>query len=760
MASITFKPRLYQEAIFSNSTIYNSLVVLPTGMGKTAIAIMLAIHRLNNYPDKKILMLAPTKPLVEQHYRSFKAQTDIDTDKMVIFTGATPPDKRKALWPEKQIIFATPQGIENDIINRNIDLKDLSLIIFDEAHRATGNYSYVWVAKQFEKQSNSFKVLALTASPGHDLETIREVTNNLFIEKIDLRTLNDRDVEEYAQQVDIKWLNVDLPPEYTNTLTNLKHLLSKKLKQVKYYGYLSSIKMTKSQLLKFQASLQKEIASKGFDEALLKSISLAAEALKIEHSIELLETQGITPLRNYFQDLITRSHNTKNKSIINLTGDFDFKKIVNLVENMYEADVQHPKMNQLLMLMDEIYDKDKKYIIFSQYRDTGNKLVETINDYYKDIKSKLFIGQAKKRQKGLSQKDQIKMLDEFRNNEFNILVSSSVGEEGLDIPKVDYVIFYEPVPSAIRTIQRRGRTGRNEEGTIYVLVAKSTRDEAYKWAAIHKEKKMFNILKKLEQSELRVKLMNKPITKDSKSLTSFIKDECKQEPCQEKYYSEEQTSEKLDKVKILVDYREKNSQIVKHLIDEDTHVKLNTLNIGDYLLSKDVVVEYKTDVDFVNSIVDGRLLNQLKLLKQAYKKPVVIVEGNRDIYSIRNIHANSIRGILATITVSYNIPILFTINSKDTAMMMKIIAQREQQNSSKEFSEHFEKPVKDIKQMQEYVVSALPGIGMTLAKPLLKEFKTIKNISNALENDLTKLDKIGNIKAKNLFDLFNTEYKE
>jgi len=755
MSSIKFKPRLYQEAIFSNATLYNSLVVLPTGMGKTAIAMMLAVHRLNNHPNKKILMLAPTKPLVEQHYRSFKQQSDIDPEKMVVFTGATPPDKRKQLWPDKQVIFATPQGIENDIINRNINLKDLSLIIFDEAHRATGNYSYVWVAKQFEKQSNSFKVLALTASPGHDLETIKEVTDNLFIEKIDLRTLKDPDVKEYVQDVKVDWINVDLPPEYINTLTNLKHLLAKKLKQIKYYGYLTSINMNKTQLLKFQASLQKEIANKNFDDSLFKCISLAAEALKIEHAIELLETQGITPLRFYIKDLIERSTKTKNKSVINLVNDFDFKNIANLVENMHTADIQHPKMKQLLMLFDDIFAKDKKYILFSQYRDTANKLVETINDYYKDNVAQLFIGQAKKRQKGLSQKQQIALLDQFRNNEFNILVSSSVGEEGLDIPKVDYVIFYEPVPSAIRSIQRRGRTGRNEEGNIYVMVAKSTRDEAYKWAAIRKEKKMYDILKKIEKSDLRIKLMNK--VPDSKSLMSFVKDDCKQ-PCEEKYTAQEIKAESNDKVKIIVDYREKNSQIVKHLIDEDTHVKLNTLNIGDYLLSKDVVVEYKTDVDFVNSIVDGRLLNQLKLLKQAYKKPVVIVEGDRDIYSIRNIHANSIRGILATIAISYNIPVIFTVNSKDTAMMMKIIAQREQINNSKEFSEHFEKPVKNIKEMQEYVVSALPGIGMTLAKPLLNEFKSIKNIANAPEHELQKIEKIGSIKAKNLFDLFNKEY--
>lgn len=795
MYKINFKPRLYQESIFHNTTLYNSLVVLPTGLGKTAIAMMLSVYRINNFPDKKVLFLAPTKPLVEQHYRSFLTQSSFSEDELVVFTGSIPPAKRKEFWPKAKIIFATPQGIENDLINSNIDLKEVSVVIFDEAHRATGNYSYVWIAKHYVKTNPSAKILALTASPGSDLDSIKLIVDNLYIDKIEVRKLDDPDVADYVQDTKIEWLNVDLPKEYLDLQFRFKTLLEKKLKEIKYYGYLNSTKLTKSELLRFQISLQKEIAEKGFDESLLKSISLAAEALKIEHAIELLETQGITSLRLYIKDMITKARSTKNKSVINLVADAEFKIIANIIENMFEANDEHPKIKKLLSLLDEIYSRDKKIIIFSQFRDTGEKICEVLNDAYKEVIATVFVGQAKKRSKGLSQKQQIEILDQFRNNEFNILVSSSVGEEGLDIPKVDYVIFYEPVPSSIRTIQRRGRTGRSDEGSIYVLVSKNTRDEGYKWASIHKEKRMHTILQKLKKSELALRVMTTQKIQDlnssaanNNSLCSYVSCNTDANPSVDVESMVDvkpvETSEDEDgiistsssstisnqdaviisdpssaRVKIIVDFREKNSAVIKNLIDNDFLVKLDKLEVGDYLLSKDVIVEYKTDLDFVNSIVDGRLLMQLKQLKNMYKKPIIIIEGSRDLYSIRNIHPNSIRGVLATIAVSYNIPILYTISSKDTAMIMKTIAMREQlKDENKEFTLHFEKPLKSNKQMQEYIVSSFPGIGMHLAKPLLTNFKTLKNLANASVNDLQKIELIGKVKAQSLYNLFNYDY--
>ena len=173
-----FKPRLYQETILNTCTNKNTLVVLPTGLGKTKIGILTAIARLNQYPDSKILFLTPTKPLANQIYNEFRESTNVS--EITLFTGAVPPKKRKELYKTAKIIISTPQGIENDIINNSIDLKKISLLAIDEAHRTVKDYSYTWIAKQYNANARFGRIVGLTASPGSELGTINEVCKNLF----------------------------------------------------------------------------------------------------------------------------------------------------------------------------------------------------------------------------------------------------------------------------------------------------------------------------------------------------------------------------------------------------------------------------------------------------------------------------------------------------------------------------------------------------------------------------------------------------
>jgi Fanconi anemia group M protein len=137
-----------------------------------------------------------------------------------------------------------------------------------------------------------------------------------------------------------------------------------------------------------------------------------------------------------------------------------------------------------------------------------------------------------------------------------------------------------------------------------------------------------------------------------------------------------------------------------------------------------------------------------------------LIEGTQDIYSVRNVHHNSILGMLATIAVSYGIPIVQTRNFKETAALLQAIAKREQLETGKDFSLHADRKPITLKEQQEYVVSSLPGMGLSLAKPLLKKFKTIKNIVNASEKELQEVDKIGPLKAKQIKDVVEGEYKE
>ena len=733
-----FIPRLYQQTILGTAARHNTLVVLPTGLGKTAIAFLLTAQRLNNYPHSKILMLAPTKPLCEQHVGSFREHLEILPEKIVLFTGSVSPEKRAQLWKEAQIIISTPQGLENDIINNRIDLKEVSLLIFDEAHHATGEYAYVWIANQYDKTSSTARILALTASPGSDMETVKEVTTNLKIEKVEVRTEKDVDVKPYVQKTHKNWVEVEFPAEFKKIQLFLKDCRKTKLIEAQNLGYCSDLEMSKGALLALQLELQKKISSGFRDFELMRSISLIAEAMKVDHALELLETQGIKPLHTYFRRMQQDALTSKVKAVQNLMQDELFKSSMHFTEELVKQNIGHPKLIKLREILQETLGKDAhaKAIIFTQFRDSAEEIVKNVNEL--NIKNHIFVGQAKKNGLGFSQKQQKEILDKFSQGEFNILVATSVAEEGLDIPKVDKVIFYEPIPSAIRSIQRRGRTGRLEEGEVTILFTKGTRDEIYKWSAHHKEKRMYRNLEQLKKEFSLHKTEQIPTPGNDTSLNRFIPQE--------------------QMVAILADHREKNNRVVKELIDAGVSVKTAQLTSADYIVSGKVGVELKKVPDFVASIIDGRILDQVRDLKNSFLKAVLVIEGEEDIYSVRNIHANAIRGMLASIVLDFHVPVLYTKNPQDTAALLAVMAKREQ-GKDVDFSLHSLKP-KSVREQQEFIVSALPNIGMQTARTLLECFGSIKNLVNANENQLTELKGVGDKTAKQLVKMFEEEYRK
>jgi len=730
-----FTPRLYQETIMASCAKGNCLIILPTGLGKTKTAILATAQRLNSFPKSKILFLTVTKPLAEQIYNEVKECLDLDENKIVLFTGSVSPKKREELWKNSIVIVSTPQCIENDIINNRIILDDVSLLIADEAHNAVKDYSYTWVAKQYHKKSKYPRIIGLTASPGSDLEKIQEVCKNLYIEEIEIRTDKDPDVRPYVHDIDVNWVDVELPKAFLEAKKYLQNFLNDRLEKLKKWGILRRTDLkyvSKTELLALQAQLRGRASSGEKDFVVWTAISVLAEIMKISHSLELLETQGIIPAYKYLERLNNDAATTKVKAVKNIVKDLNFRSALVKVSRLYEGKVEHPKLVELQKILEkEIKESDKKIIVFNQYRDNAVDIVDKLGTI-ENVNAKLFVGQLKKQGTGLTQKEQKAVLDEFRAGKFNVLVATSIAEQGLDIPQVDTVIFYEPIPSAIRQIQRRGRTGRHGEGKVIVLVTKNTMDEGYRWSAHHKEKRMYRNLENLKK-----KLTLFLNTKEEK-ITNYVKG---------------------DKIKIFADFREKGSGIIKELIEMDAELKLDALPTADYILSSRVGVEYKTVEDFVQSIIDGRLLQQIKSLKNNFERPLLVIEGIDDIYSVRNVHSNAIRGMLAAITVSYGVPILYTKNFKDTAQLLNIIAKREQEEVGKDFSLHPQKKAMSIKEQQEYIISSLPGVGSLLSKPLLKHFKSVKNIINAEQKELEKVEKIGKKKADKIKDIVDREYQ-
>jgi Fanconi anemia group M protein len=688
---------------------------------------MVAIHRLNNFPNSKVIFLTPTKPLAAQIAKEFSENSNIE--KVSVSTGEIKPEEREKLFLESDVIVSTPQGMSNDVINKKIDLRNVSMIAFDECHHATKDYDYVWIAKQYNKVGMYPRIIGLSASPGSDLEKINEICKNLFIEDVEVRTDKDPDMKPYVQEVDIEYKAVEFPKEFKEVQDYLLKAYKQRLHTLKLLGATDTITMgTKTQLLSAQKDLQKRIAQGERDPEMWSAISTIAEAMKIQYALELFETQGVGATHEYIKKLYHEAETTKIKATKNLVSDENFKAVYYKINVMKESKIEHPKFTTLIEIVTEEVKRCNKILIFNNYRDSASRLKEELNKIV-NVKCELFVGQAKKNGTGLSQKEQINLLERFKEREFNVLIGTSVGEEGIDIPSVDLILFYEPVPSAIRTIQRKGRTGRLEKGRVVMLVTKGTRDEAYRWAAYHKEQKMHKVLKDLKSK----------LTLNSQKETKLM--------------------DFTNKLKMYADAREKGSGVIKYLVDNNVDVKMQNLDVGDFIVSEKVCVERKEVKDFVDSLLDKRLLEQVRALKETFEKPLIIIEGTDDLYSVRKVHPNAIRGMFAWIAVDMKVPILHTKDFRDSGELLIALAKREQEEKEGEFSIRGEKKPLSTKELQEFIVSGLPGVGTQLAQSMLEEFKTIKSIANASEEELKKVEKIGDKRASEIRKIFDEEYK-
>lgn len=495
-------PREYQKNIFNTCKEKNCLVVLPTGLGKTLIALMLTIERMTKFPGEKVLFLAPTRPLAEQHLNSFKKNLPELFASIEIFTGTVNAEKRKKLWKTSDIIFSTPQCISNDLQKNLYSLEEVCLLVEDEAHRCINNYAYNYVAQKYKQQSTNQRIIGLTASPGSELKRIKDICRNLSIEEVELRTRDSEDVKPYLQELVFENVKIDLPSEFIEIKVILEELFNKYVYELKNRKLLWETP-SKSSILRLQKKLIFSISRgrKNFNNLL--GVSACAQAIRISHALGLLETQTLASLNRYLKELFKKA--AKNKGISRLVSHPNFNLAVLKSNELLQKGVEHPKVGKLMEIVEREKEenKDVKILIFTQYRETASLLSKKLNSLDK-INSKVFVGQAKKQTEegisGMNQKQQKKIIEEFREREINVLCATSIGEEGLDIPEVNLVIFYEPIPSAIRSIQRAGRTARLMKGKLIMLISQKTRDETYFYISKRKEKNMHLAIKQIKES--------------------------------------------------------------------------------------------------------------------------------------------------------------------------------------------------------------------------------------------------------------------
>jgi Fanconi anemia group M protein len=751
----TVEKRLFQLDLAATALTASSLIVVPTGLGKTVIALMVLLARM----DKgRVLFLAPTKPLVEQH-AVFLQRVLKDRDIVTMMTGESPPEKRIESWGLSRIVVSTPQVIENDLLSRRIDLKDVSLVIFDEAHRAVGNYAYVYIADRYHREASLPLVLGITASPGSQSEKIAEICTNLCIEKIQTRTENDPDVAPFVHMREIEWVKLTVPKELLLIRSAIEELLKARIDDLNLLG-ISPVridaKSSKKELLTLQATLMSSAKNKA-DKSTFVAISLMAEIFKLHHAVELAETQGPDALARYFQRLegeaLSRSGSKASRRIMQDPG---FRQVVDALQKL---DVEHPKPAAVKrILQEQIAAKpESRIMVFTNYRDTATSLLKFLKDD-SAIRAVRFVGQSsRENDEGLSQKKQAEILQKFRAGEFNVLIATSVGEEGIDIPATDLVIFYEPVPSEIRSIQRKGRTGRARAGRVVVLMAKGTRDEAYYWISERKEKTMNQQMRDLSgqaQESLQKEFLPRQLQITEEPAGPAEKDESLA-AWQNKEQKEAEEPGKMP-AKIFVDSRER--EMAKLLESLGIEVTVKNLEVGDYVVSDRVAIERKTAQDFVASIIDPErnLFRQIADLARTYDRPVLILEG-RDLYTTQ-MNAGSIRGAMISVAVDYGVPIIPTDNKNETVAVIALLARREMREG-REPKVHGHKTARTLKEQQEYLISAISSVGPTVAKNLLKHFGSVEKIMTASSEQLQEVGKVGPKIAERIRELVGGDYK-
>ena len=498
MEQKNFTPRDYQKAILETCKKESCLVILPTGTGKTLVALMLAMDVFIKNPLQKVIFLAPTRPLIEQHVEYFTKNLPEGFAQIDLFTGKTPATQRKKIWQRAEFIFSTPQCIANDLKKNLYDLSDVCLLIQDECHRCLKNYAYTMVAQKYKDQFTKPHVLGLTASPGNDKETIKKVCRNLGIESVEIRTRDSPDVKPYLQEREFEKIEIDFPIEFEEIRQLMREVHEDKINTLRNMKVLFG-PATKVALFDCQKKLFQKINTGDKNPMYFAAVSACSQAIKIQHAIELLETQTIASFINYLRTVFKEAEEKKSKGSQILAQDLRIGKAYTLTTTL---DLEHPKLKKIKEIVEDAVQKNPKakIIIFAQFRETVKKISDMLSENPK-LMPGVFVGQAIKEHDqgksytGLKQKE---MIEKFSAGEINVLCATSIAEEGLDIPEVSEVIFYEPVPSAIRTIQRAGRTARLFPGKLKILITKDTRDQISHYASQAKQKRMHKAIQDIK----------------------------------------------------------------------------------------------------------------------------------------------------------------------------------------------------------------------------------------------------------------------
>jgi len=489
----SIEKRDYQVNLANQAIKENCIVVLPTGLGKTAIALNVIAEYLSKGTGGA-LFLAPTRVLVNQHYEFLKANLTLDDISLI--TGEDPIQKRTKLW-SSSVICATPEITKNDLDRQIVSTEQFNLVVFDEVHRTVGDYAYSGIAERF--RYSSARLIGMTATLPSEKEKATEILTRLRISSIAERTEDSPDVKPYIQETNTEWIYVELPPELKSIQTLLKLALDERYDTLRKNG----IRLAEQKSLSALIRIRQFVLNRN-----RRSAKPLFTAIRIHYALSIIEAHGITPFLKYCE----RARKKKGAGVKELFEvDPNFTRAVHLAKEAQSRGIEHSKIPKLKEILESV---PGKALIFTSYRDSVDLIFNKLTEM--GVSAGILIGKAG--ETGLKQKEQIEAVQKFRDGVFQVLVATRVGEEGLDIAEVNQVIFYDNVPSSIRFIQRRGRTGRKDTGKLVVLIAKNTIDERYYWIG----KRKMSAAKSMGDNMTQVLEKNQGIEPEKTGLDAFL----------------------------------------------------------------------------------------------------------------------------------------------------------------------------------------------------------------------------------------------
>ena len=516
--------RDYQFSICSGALLRNTLVCLPTGLGKTLIAAVVMYNFYRWFPGGKIVFVAPTKPLVHQQVQACHRVMGIPSTHTAEITGATKAEDRALWYKHCRVFFATPQTVQNDVRNGLLPAAQVVCLVVDECHRAVGRYASAGLVTDLRAHGGAaarFRVLGLSATPGSSHDAVQQVIANLNIARVEFREDTDPDVAPFTHPRLLEKVVVRASGSLAECREKLLRSLEATVTGLADRGFAFGANgvenINRFVFIQAQKALRANpgLANRGRADAgpggLAAAHLLLEQAMLLSSLREQLDLHGAEVAWQYLQSQQSRNGLRRLRE-----ESPPFKSFYARLEHIVSQGAYNPKVEELKNILKENLVPEGgaaepgrggaggggggtlesrgspgAAIVFTTLRNSVGSILKGLAGE-PGLRAQAFVGQGGSRgrseshgapaaeaRKGMSQKQQKEVLKNFREGRFNVLVATCVAEEGLDIPEVSLIVCFDTSASPGRNTQRIGRTGRHGQGKVVYLLSAGKEEKDY-----------------------------------------------------------------------------------------------------------------------------------------------------------------------------------------------------------------------------------------------------------------------------------------